>query len=384
VDWFATRVLHWFDAHGRKDLPWQQHIDPYRVWVSEIMLQQTQVTTVIPYFHRFMERFPNVTSLAAAELDEVLHLWTGLGYYARGRNLHRAAGIVVEDFQGIFPEDPAALAKLPGIGRSTAGAIAAIACGRPAAILDGNVKRVLARFHAVPGSPADSRPLKTLWQHAEEHTPDQRPGAYAQAMMDLGATVCTRSRPRCEHCPVASRCEARRRDAIAEFPARKARRHKPLQAARMFLVVDPDGRCLLEQRPPQGLWGGLWTPPQRSMETSPEELCAEFGITHDDVASSRSGKAFRHSFTHFHLDIEPLYVTLSRKLSEVADRPDTCWYDAAAVPRPSIGLSAPAAKLLKSIEVDYDSNRALPEVRQGDGRSRGATHAGPQGPGDLR
>jgi len=357
-NWFAHRVLEWFDSHGRKNLPWQHPIDAYRVWVSEIMLQQTQVTTVIPYFQRFMDRFPDVASLAAAELDDVLHLWTGLGYYARGRNLHRTARLIAADHGGRLPEDPAELAGLPGIGPSTAGAIAAIAFGRPAAILDGNVKRVLARFHAVDGYPGDSGPMKVLWQHAQAHTPAHRPGDYAQAMMDLGATVCTRSLPQCPVCPVAARCTARRRGATDRYPERKARADKPLRAARLFLVIDPQGRCLLEQRPPTGVWGGLWTPPQRNSDTTLADLCGELDIAAADVTDSRSGTVFRHTFTHFHLNIEPVYVHLRRSPGHVADRPDICWYDVAE--RPNLGLSAPAAKLLKTIEVAHGPHRALP------------------------
>lgn len=350
-DWFADRVLAWFDRYGRKHLPWQQDIDPYRVWVSEIMLQQTQVTTVIPYYERFLARFPDVEALAAADLDEVLHHWTGLGYYARGRNLHAAARQVVAEHGGRFPEDPDDLARLPGIGRSTAGAITAIAYGRRAAILDGNVKRVLARFHAVPGYPGEGQALKTLWAHAEAHTPEQRIADYTQAMMDLGATVCVRRRPLCDVCPVAARCEARRRGETERFPERKARRPKPERAARMFLVVDSGGRCLLEQRPARGLWGGLWTPPERDADYSVGRLCDEFGIGPGDVADSRSGAVFRHTFTHFHLHIEPVYVHLTRAPAAVADRVDVCWYDAAAAEAgPGIGLSAPAVKLLNTLQ----------------------------------
>ncbi len=350
MDSFARRLLAWFDQHGRKDLPWQQQIDPYRVWVSEIMLQQTQVTTVVPYFERFIERFPTVGALAAAELDEVLHLWTGLGYYARGRNLHRAARQVISEHGGQLPGSSDALARLPGIGRSTAGAIAAIAFGEHATILDGNVKRVLARFHAVAGYPGDAKPLKTLWRHAEAHTPKDRVGDYTQAIMDLGATVCTRSRPRCTECPVQASCEALAANAVIRFPARKPRRDKPTRAARMFLVIAPGGRCLLEQRPLEGLWGGLWTPPERAPDTSVGQLCDEFGIDADDVRGSRSGEPFRHTFTHFHMDIEPVYVDLRRAGTGVADRVDVCWYDAANRDGgPDIGLSAPAARLLKSV-----------------------------------
>ena len=229
MDWFATRLLDWYDRHGRKHLPWQQDINAYRVWISEIMLQQTQVTTVIPYFEKFMARFPTVGDLADAELDEVLHHWTGLGYYARGRNLHKAAMQVMADHGGQMPSDPESLESLPGIGRSTAGAIAAIAANVRAPILDGNVKRVLARFHAVPGYPGESRVAKALWAacrcpHARERVAD-----YTQAIMDLGATLCTRTKPECETCPVAQQCQALAAADVASYPGKKPKKEKPVR-----------------------------------------------------------------------------------------------------------------------------------------------------------
>ena len=350
MDWFAERLLAWFDRHGRRDLPWQHPRTPYRVWVSEIMLQQTQVATVIPYYQRFMARFPDVACLAAAEIDEVLHLWTGLGYYARGRNLHRAAQVVMQRHGGRLPDDVDALAELPGIGRSTAGAIAAIAFGRRAAILDGNVKRVLARFHAVPGHSGETATLRMLWQHAEAHTPYRRVDDYTQAVMDLGATLCARTRPRCTKCPVASRCTAFAQGSVDQYPGRRPQRDKPIRAARMFLVTDPDGRCLLEQRPASGLWGGLWTPPERAADAAIETVCKDLGIPARDVASTRMGKSFRHTFTHFHLDIEPVYVELAQAACAVADRGGLCWYaSGAGGTRPALGLSAPAARLLATL-----------------------------------
>ncbi len=361
--WLARRVLGWFDRHGRKDLPWQQNIDPYRVWVSEIMLQQTQVTTVIPYYQRFMAAFPDVATLAAAELDEVLHHWTGLGYYARGRNLHRAARRVVAEHGGRFPDDPELLATLPGIGRSTAGAIAAIAFGRRAAILDGNVKRVLARFHAVPGYPGESRTLKTLWAHAEAHTPSARVADYTQAMMDLGATVCVRRRPLCDLCPLEDRCEARRTGETERFPERRPRRDKPVRAARLFVIVDADGRCLLERRPADGLWGGLWTPPERSADCDGDTVCRELGVAPESVAQVRPGTGFRHTFTHFHLDIEPVFVTIAPPTPGTADREDLCWYDPSAEGSRALGLSAPAVKLLAAIG-EADGAAAEPTTSQ--------------------
>ena len=352
MDWFATRLLRWFDEPGRKDLPWQREIDAYRVWVSEIMRQQTQVTTVIPYFERFLARFPTVVDLAAADIDEVLHLWTGLGYYARARNLHKAAQQIARELNGHFPETPEALEALPGIGRSTAGAIAAIACGRRAAILDGNVKRVLARFHAVPGHPGKSQTLKTLWAYAESHTPEQRIADYTQAIMDLGATVCTRTSPACGRCPLADRCEAQSRGATALFPEPRPARTKPDRAARLFLIVDSEGACLLEQRPAEGLWGGLWTPPERPLDTEEASVCDEFSIHRRQIADRHQAPPFRHTFTHFHLDIHPVYVLLKPGSPMVMDRPGVLWF-APNAPE-AIGLSAPAAKLLASLSTDLE------------------------------
>jgi A/G-specific adenine glycosylase len=347
MDWFARQLLAWFDDHGRKDLPWQRDIDAYRVWVAEIMLQQTQVATVIPYYERFMTRFPDVATLADAELDDVLHHWTGLGYYARARNLHRTARIVVEAHGGRFPADPAAIAALPGIGRSTAGAIAAIAFHIRAPILDGNVKRVLARFHAVEGHPGETRVAATLWAHAEAHTPERRVADYTQAIMDLGATLCTRARPHCSRCPMIERCAAHDAGAVSRYPAPRPRRTQPVRAVRMYLLVDGAGRCLLEQRPAEGIWGGLWTPPERAPTSTHHEVCREFGLDPDTVEAVRHDAPFRHTFTHFHLDIEPVHVRLGGVQAEAAERPGLCWY-ALEAPR-AIGLSAPAAKLLRSL-----------------------------------
>ncbi|MEZ5559148.1 MAG: A/G-specific adenine glycosylase [Pseudomonadales bacterium] len=347
MDWFATRLLGWFDQHGRKDLPWQQDPTPYRVWVSEIMLQQTQVSTVVPYFQRFMARYPDVADLAAADLDEVLHHWTGLGYYARARNLHRAARQVMERHGGHFPRSAAELEELPGIGRSTAGAIAAIAGSERAAILDGNVKRVLARFHALSGYPGQAAVARALWAHAETHTPTRRVADYTQAIMDLGATLCTRTRPACERCPVAARCQARAAGDPARFPWRKPRAAKPVRAARLVLFVDACGRCLLEQRPATGIWGGLWNPPERAADADPAAVAREFGLVLQGSGDTHRGAPFRHTFTHFHLDIEPVYVRAPGAPAVIEDRSDLRWYDP-LVPDP-IGLSAPAAKLLAGL-----------------------------------
>lgn len=346
MDWFASQLLAWFDKHGRKDLPWQRQPTPYRVWVSEVMLQQTQVQTVIPYYERFMARFPTVASLAAASLDEVLHLWTGLGYYARGRNLHRAA-VQIQRTGGVFPTTREGLEALPGVGPSTAGAVLALAFGEHAAILDGNVKRVLCRFHAVDGDVSRSATLRELWAHAVGHTPKHRTGTYTQAIMDLGATVCVRRAPRCAECPVASRCSAFAAHRVEDFPVRAHHRAKPVRKARMYVIATPSGACLLERRPGTGVWGGLWTPPQRGTGCTPEQICREVGIAPASVTASRAGAIFRHTFSHFHLDIEPYFMELEGQPALLAEDDRLQWY----VPgqHRAVGLPAPAVKLLARI-----------------------------------
>jgi len=348
MDWFAKHLLAWFEQHGRKDLPWQADINPYRVWVSEIMLQQTQVTTVTGYYQRFMLRFPDVASLATADIDEVLHLWTGLGYYARGRNLHKAAQILVAEHNGELPTDQQQLEMLPGIGRSTAGAIRAISMNQRGVILDGNVKRVLARYHAVEGHYSQASVGKHLWRLAEEHTPKQNIAAYTQGIMDLGATVCLRSRPNCGVCPLSESCQALATDRVAELPTKKKSAPKPVRQARFFIVSSPNQQILLEQRPQSGIWGGLWNPPERPSHTSTESFLHSQGIYPQDVLQKRDGEPFRHTFSHFHLDIEPVYVMLNRPpamLQESAQR----WVsvDRLRDKDEVIGLSAAALRLLK-------------------------------------
>lgn len=347
MDWFPSQLLAWFDVHGRKNLPWQQDLTPYRVWVSEIMLQQTQVTTVIPYFERFIARFPDVASLAAAGQDEVLHYWTGLGYYARGRNLHQAARKVVAEFSGELPTGVDLLETLPGVGRSTAGAIAAIAQGVRAPILDGNVKRVLTRFHAVAGYPGESRVAKELWVFAEGHTPAKRFADYTQAVMDLGATVCIRGLPDCPSCPLQDRCQAFVTDTVSQYPGRKPKKEKPVRQARLFLLHDSDGGCLLEQRPQEGIWGGLWGPPEWPTETSTNDFLRHVGLSADQTVQTHIGTRFRHTFSHFHLDIEPIYIAVRSPPAIIRDQDGFRWYQSGA--NEPLGLSAPAVKLLSSL-----------------------------------
>jgi A/G-specific adenine glycosylase len=348
MDWFAKQLLAWFEQHGRKDLPWQTDTSPYRVWVSEIMLQQTQVATVIGYYQHFMRRFPNVTELAAADIDEVLHLWTGLGYYARGRNLHKAAQRIVQDHNGELPDDQSQLEALPGIGPSTAGAIRAIAMQQRGVILDGNVKRVLARFHAIAGHYSQSAVMQTLWQRADEHTPNKRTAQYTQAIMDLGATLCSRSKPRCQECPVQSRCQALTQNRVDELPSKKKAAAKPVRQARFFVLSLTDQRILLEQRPQTGLWGGLWNPPERAADISPQAFLHSQGIDNDNVSEVVYGERFRHTFSHFHLDIEPIYLSLKREPLILRDAQQR-WVavDNLGDSEAAIGLSAAALKLVQ-------------------------------------
>ena len=338
---FQQAVLEWYDQHGRKDLPWQQAITPYRVWISEIMLQQTQVQTVIPYFTAFMARFPDVQSLAAAPLDDVLHLWTGLGYYARARNLYRAAQQVVENHDGEFPRGVDALAGLPGIGRSTAGAIASISMDIRAPILDGNVKRVLARFFAVSGWPGEKKVENRLWQLAESLTPACRVRDYTQVMMDLGATVCTRSKPDCGRCPLASDCQARAQQATSEYPGRKPRRIQPVRQTQMLLLENDAGRLALMQRPASGIWGGLWTPPQCEQRGDISACLSALGLRGTGAAQL---EPFRHTFSHFHLDITPWHIRVAP--AGVAETDQLHWI----IPEQpgKIGLPQPVKSLLAS------------------------------------
>lgn len=342
---FDHKVLVWFKDHGRKDLPWQRDPTPYRVWVSEIMLQQTQVNTVIPYYQRFMARFPDVVSLADAPPDAVLHLWSGLGYYARARNLHKAAQQVRDRHGGVFPDTFEDVAALPGVGRSTAGAILSLALGQHHAILDGNVKRVLARCFAVAGWPGQSAVLARLWELSETLTPAEGVAEFNQAMMDLGATVCTRARPACGACPLAADCVARAQGNPAAYPGKKPRKDLPVRQVRMLLIRDPAGQVLLEQRPPTGIWGGLWGLPELAMGDDPLAWVRErFG---QSPAAQQSLPDRRHTFSHFHLDIAPLQILLPEPGWLALEGPDRVWYNPA---QPDArGLAAPVSRLLDEI-----------------------------------
>ena len=337
---FAGALLKWYDRHGRRDLPWQQPRTPYRVWVSEIMLQQTRVETVIPYFQRFMDRFPDVHALADADLDAVLALWSGLGYYARARHLHAAARRVCEVHGGAFPQDLEAVRALPGIGPSTAGAILALAGGQRHPILDGNVKRLLARYRAVAGWPGKRAVEKRLWDHAEAFTPQERVADYTQAVMDLGATVCTPRAPACGACPVAAGCRARQQDEVEAYPAPRPRKTLPTRRTRMLLVAAEDG-LLLERRPPAGVWGGLWSLPECEDHESPGDWCARHGLA---LVDARRWSAFRHTFSHFHLEIEPWRVRVEPAAGGTMEPSGLVWYKWPALA--GVGLPAPIRGLV--------------------------------------
>lgn len=338
---FASRLLDWYDTYGRRDLPWRTPGDPYPIWVSEIMLQQTQVATVLPYYHAFMQRFPNIAALAQAPLDAVLHRWTGLGYYARARNLHRAAQIVVADHAGVFPREYDAVAALPGIGPSTAGAILAFAFDAPHAILDGNVKRVLARYHRVAGATAKTAVARTLWTHAREHTPRGRVGDYTQAIMDLGAGVCRRI-PDCAACPVQSGCAAYAHGEIALYPTPARRRALPVKTTAMIMIHGADG-VLLKQRPPTGIWGGLWSFPECAGDV-PAYCRDTLGL---DVQPAPAWPTVRHTFSHFHLDIAPVPARLLRATDSVMEPATYVWYKPDSPD--ARGLAAPVKRLLEQL-----------------------------------
>lgn len=338
---FSARLLSWYDSHGRKHLPWQQPITPYRVWLSEIMLQQTQVDTVIPYFNRFIEHYPELVGLAEAPLDNVLHLWTGLGYYARARNLHRCAQHIASHYGGHFPSQLEQLAALPGIGPSTAAAITSIAFEQPTAILDGNVKRVLARYHAIAGWPGQSAVTKQLWQYAHQHMPQQRCRDYTQAIMDLGATLCRRAKPDCEQCPLNNNCLAYKQGNPLNFPGKKPRKSLPIKTLQMLIIQTPGGDILLEKRPPSGIWGGLWSLPELDLERDAIEFVQQ---RYGALRKQQNQALLRHTFSHYHLDIKPVLLVLNRAPRRVGEAGQTLWYSVKSPQK--IGLAAPVKKLI--------------------------------------
>jgi len=348
---FSAALLTWFDHHGRKDLPWQQDPTTYRVWVSEVMLQQTQVSTVIPYFQRFMTSFPDISSLAASSIDEVLLHWSGLGYYARARNLHKTAQSIQENHHGKFPGTLPALQALPGIGRSTAAAILALSANQCHAILDGNVKRVLSRFHTIEGWPGTPVVARQLWALAEQHTPSRRVADYTQAIMDLGATICTRSNPQCMKCPLTKTCQACLQQRVNDYPSPRARRNMPYKTTTMIILLNQAGEVLLVKRPPTGIWGGLWSLPEYTRQDRDSKKIrawcrSEFGC---GIEIREQWPAVRHSFTHFHLTITPLVAhSLNREIL-IMEGANHVWYN---VEQPEThAMATPVRRLLEQLQL---------------------------------
>jgi A/G-specific adenine glycosylase len=342
---FSTRLIAWQRLHGRHDLPWQNTRDAYRIWLSEIMLQQTQVATVIPYYGRFLDRFPRVEDLAAAPLDDVMALWAGLGYYSRARNLYRCAQVVAAEHGGEFPHTVEALAELPGIGRSTAAAIASFAYGARATILDGNVKRVLARVFGVDGFPGEKRVENAMWTLAESLLPDaahkDEVTAYTQGLMDLGATLCVRGKPDCARCPFAVDCVAKVTGRQKELPASRPKKAVPTRKTWMLVLKD-GASVLLEKRPPTGIWGGLWSLPEAADEDALEAVAHSLGGSGELERLS----AFTHTFTHFKLDIEPRLARAGAVTEAADDR--TVWAPLAELD--AFGVPAPVRKLLDALQ----------------------------------
>jgi A/G-specific adenine glycosylase len=335
---FQQRILEWFILHGRKDLPWQQNITPYRVWLSEIMLQQTQVTTVIPYFQAFTARFPNLESLAIAKIDDVLPYWSGLGYYARARNLHKTAQAIYQ--QQRFPDTLEELIALSGIGQSTAGAILSIAFHKSHPILDGNVKRVLARFKGIVGWTGDSQVIKQLWNISAELTPIEQCADYTQAMMDLGATICTRSKPLCYVCPLASDCVAFSMGMVAQLPTPKPKKILPVKHQVFLLLRNHEQQIFLEKRPPIGIWGGLWSLPEFDSIEAAQDWCL---TKHIMIISQLLLPTLRHTFSHYHLDYTPLLIQTKSITNLVMESEQSLWYNHTQ----QLGLATPIKQLLQ-------------------------------------
>ena len=339
---FQQKILTWFDQNGRKNLPWQQDISPYRTWLSEVMLQQTQVVTVIPYFNQFIQDFPDIHVLAAAPLDSVLHLWSGLGYYARARNLHKTAQLISQS-GGEFPNNLDLLTALPGIGRSTAGAILSIAFNNSHPILDGNVRRVLARHHAISGWAGHSKVSNELWEISSKYTPIERCASYTQAMMDLGATLCTRSKPQCQDCPVSSDCIARIENKVQDFPTPKPAKKLPVKQLFFLILQNQNNQIFLEKRPESGIWGGLWSFPEFDSVIDMQSWCLENNLP---IQSIKQLNQQRHTFSHYHLDYTATLVKTENPINNVMEANQSVWYKTEQIR--SLGLPTPIKKLLQS------------------------------------
>lgn len=343
---FSEKILSWYDQYGRKNLPWQHNITPYRVWLSEVMLQQTQVKTVIPYFEEFTTEFETIEALAKASEDQVLKLWSGLGYYSRARNLHKAAKQVCDDFDAVFPDSMEDMQSLAGVGRSTAAAILSIALEQPQAILDGNVKRVLTRYHAIEGWTGKATVLKQLWLCAEQHLPTSRNRDYTQAIMDLGATLCTRSKPACCHCPLQLGCVAFKQGNMTDYPTPKKKKALPEKKTIMLILQNAEQEVFMLKRPPTGIWGGLWCFPQ--FETDSDVTAWLDRQDLNAIIIERLVK-FTHVFSHFRLQIEPLIMQLESPLKEgVMEDDKNLWYNLNTEFKG--GLATPVQKLLQEIK----------------------------------
>lgn len=342
---FSRQVLDWYHQQGRKHLPWQQNKTPYRVWISEIMLQQTQVATVIPYYVKFMESFPTVFDLAKASEDNVLHHWTGLGYYARARNLHKTAKTLVDEYNGEFPEHIEDVIALSGIGRSTAGAILSLSRNEHHAILDGNVKRVLARCYMVQGHAGQAIYEKTLWPISETLTPKDDVASYNQAMMDLGAMVCTRSKPLCDECPIASGCLAHQSNEQKNYPEKKPKKVIP-EKSTVMIIPRLANKVLMEKRPPTGIWGGLWCFHETNNIKSISSVLAKLNVVETGRVQLTQ---FRHTFSHFHLDITPIVIDINEKsFNEINENNHQQWYD--LTNQADVGLAASTLKLINLLK----------------------------------
>ena len=344
----SNKILSWYQQHGRKDLPWQRSKDAYLIWVSEIMLQQTQVTTVIPYFERFTDRFPTIKSLATTHVDDVLSLWSGLGYYARARNLHKAAQIIHEQYESKFPQDFDDVLALPGIGRSTAGAILAFSTNQRLPILDGNVKRVLCRFYGIEGYPGQREIENQLWQIADRNTPHNNVAQYTQAIMDLGATVCVRKNPLCTDCPIQVDCRALQSGIQSLLPTPKPRKVLPTREVSMLLILNKKNQILLEKRPPSGIWGGLWSLPECVKGEDIQGHC-ETKLSLSGSLKSSPG-VLKHSFSHYHLKIHPQIIELTKITTARED--NLSWFEIDQTNQ--LGLPKPVKSLINQLELSNE------------------------------
>ncbi len=344
IYWFQTQLAYWFDLHGRKHLPWQNPVDPYRVWISEIMLQQTQVDTVIPYFEKFIRHFPDIEILSLAKQDEVLYLWSGLGYYARARNLHKTARLLVDHHDGQLPSSLLELMRLPGIGRSTAGAIFSLGFKQSAAILDGNVKRILSRFFTIKGWPGKASVQKQLWLISTLITPEKHSGQFNQAMMDIGSLICKRTKPLCSECPLSQNCQAYIENTTAEFPFKKPFKKIPEKKQTFLFIENEQKHILLIKRPPTGIWGALWCFPQ-AIDLSNKGL---------HFVEKTKITEFSHPFTHFTMKVDLILAQINN-FNTIMDANDLSWYDPQHPHK--IGLAAPVSQqLLKLTKKQHDDS----------------------------